>query len=165
MNIFEVIREGDLETLKKLVSEGANVEARDMFVYTPLIYASLHGHFEIVKYLIEKCNANVEAKDRFRYNSLMWASDGGYLEIVKYLIEECNANVEAKDIRGNTPLIVASLEGHFEIVKYLIENGANYEELLEVLEKECDIERRDQLEKIILEVADARIKFITSDKY
>jgi len=51
---------------------------------------------------------------------------------------------------------------YLEIVKYLIENGANYEELIEKLEKRGKIENREQLEKIILEVADARIKFITS---
>jgi len=54
---------------------------------------------------------------------------------------------------------------HSEIVKFLIENGANYEELIERLEKRGDNEKRDQLEKIISEVADTRVKFITSDKY
>jgi len=132
MDIVEVvIREGDLESLKKLVSEGTDVEAENGYDFTPLILASANGHFEIVKYLIEKCEANVEAKNKDR----------------------------------NTPLCRASGFGHLEIVKYLIENGANYEELIERLEKRGDNEKRDQLEKIILEVADSRVKFITSDKY
>jgi len=131
MNIFDVVGSGDLESLKKLVSGGANVEAKDKYGNTPLIYASRLG----------------------------------FLEIVKYLIEECNANVNVKNRDESTPLITASINGHLEIVKYLIENGANYEELLESLEEQGHEDERNELEKIILEVADTRIKFITSDKY
>jgi len=199
MDIFEVVIRGDLESLKKLVSGGVDVEIKDMYGYTPLIGASVDGHFKIMKYLIEECNANVEAKSNNEYTPLHSASANGHFEIVKYLIEECNTNVEVKNKDGNTPLIYASSYGHLEIVKYLIEecnanveaktnydytplswasklghfkivkclieNGANYDELLERLEKEGDNKRRDQLEKIILEVADSRVKFITSDKY
>jgi len=165
MDIFIVVIRGDLESLKKLVSEGSNVEIEDDWGRTPLIYASKNGRLEIMKYLIEECNANVEAKDKLGYTPLMRASMYDHFEIVKYLIEEHNANVEAKSNNGNTPLMWASELSRLEIVKYFIENRANYEELLERLEKEGDIKRRDQLEKIILEVADSRIKFITSDKY
>jgi len=131
MNIFEVIENGDLETLKKLVSRGADVEAKNKYGETPLILASEFGHLEIVKCLIEKCNANVESKDN----------------------------------HGNTPLILASGYGYLEIVKCLIENGANYEELLESLEEQGHVDERNEFERIILEVADTRIKFITSDRY
>jgi len=164
MNIFDVVIRGDLEFLKTIVSEGVDVEIEDYWGRTPLIYASGYGHLEIVKYLIEKHNANVEAKNNCGENPLIYASLNGPLEIVKYLIEECNANVETKNKFGNTPLIYASIYGHLEIVKYLIENGANYEELIEELEKRGKIETREQLERIILEVADSRVKFITSDK-
>jgi len=125
MNIFEVVVRGDLDSLKKLVSEGADVEAENFFRHTLLMLASEYGQFEIVKYLIEECNANIEAGN------------------------------------GITSLSEAILYDHFAIAKYLIENGANYEELLEDLEKEGEIEKRDRLEKIILEVADARVKFIS----
>jgi len=165
MIIFNVVIRGDLESLKKLVSEGADVEAKNIYGETPLICASWCGQIEIVKYLIEECNANVEAENNFGNTPLIRASIVGHFEIVKYLIEEHKANVEAKNKYGETPLIRASELSRLEIVKCLIENGANYEELLERLEKEGDIKRRDQLEKIILEVADSRIKFITSDKY
>jgi len=165
MDIFEVIVEGDLESLKKLVSEGADVEAENGYGFTPFNLASVNGHLEIVKYLIEECNANVEAKNKDGDTPLFYASLEGRFEIVKYLIEECNANVEARNNCGNTPLIMAFWWSHSEIVKSLIEKGAKYEELIEDLEKRGDTKRRDQLEKIILEMADSRVKFITSDKY
>jgi len=162
MDIFEVIEIGDLESLKKLVSGGVDVEIKDIYGYTPLSMASGYGHFEIVKYLIEECNANVEAGDEFGETPLHCASIHEQLEIVKYLIEECNAIVEAKNKYGETPLMSASWRNYLEIVKCLIENGANYDELLEDLEKEGNKEKREQLEKIILEVADSRVKFISS---
>jgi len=63
-------------------------------------------------------------------------------------------------------LFYASVDSHLEIMKYLIEEcNASYAEFLEKLEKYEPENRRDQLEKIILEVADARVKFITSDNY
>jgi ankyrin repeat protein len=79
--------------------------------------ASVYGHLEVVKYLVEK------GAD-FRYNendAVRCASMFGHLEVVKYLIE-MGADFRACD---NQAVRWASENGHLEVIKYLIEKGAD----------------------------------------
>lgn len=46
-------RKGDLKTCQELISNGVNINGKDAFDYTPLIIASLCGHFELVQLLLE----------------------------------------------------------------------------------------------------------------
>ena len=111
-----------------------------------MIWASKYGHTEIVKFLIEK-GADIEDKNNNGYTPLIWTSSYGYTEIIKFLVEK-GADIEAKNNNGDTPLICAFENRRIEIIKFLIEKGANYEVLLEKL----DEDKREELEKIILEV-------------
>jgi len=125
MDIFRASREGNLEVVKELILQGANINVKSKFGETPLQLASREGHLKIVKELISQ-----------------------------------GAKIDEKDKSGNTPLQFASRHGHLEIVKELISQGANYTDLLEKLEKNGNKDRIEELEKIILEVADLRVKFI-----
>ncbi|CAM1506286.1 Fc.00g059270.m01.CDS01 [Cosmosporella sp. VM-42] len=46
-------RHGDLKTCQELISQGVNINGKDRFDYTPLIIASLCGHYELVQLLLE----------------------------------------------------------------------------------------------------------------
>ncbi|EQK99969.1 ankyrin repeat and BTB/POZ domain-containing protein 1 [Ophiocordyceps sinensis CO18] len=46
-------RHGDLRKCQELINLGVNINAKDSFDYTPLIIASLCGHFELVRLLLE----------------------------------------------------------------------------------------------------------------
>ncbi|KAI3341030.1 BTB/POZ domain-containing protein [Ustulina deusta] len=46
-------RKGDLKRTQELISAGVNLNGMDKFNYTPLILASLCGHFELVELLLE----------------------------------------------------------------------------------------------------------------
>ncbi|WP_457639682.1 ankyrin repeat domain-containing protein [Persephonella sp.] len=54
---MKAVEKGDLELVKKLISKGANVNAKDKGGNTPLHWVARNGHLEIVKYLIS-CGAN-----------------------------------------------------------------------------------------------------------
>jgi ankyrin repeat protein len=110
----------------------SNVEAKDKYGKTPIIFASENGHLEVVKYLYEKCHATItdeaisrtkndDIKNYLEENSIHIAASKGDLAKVKYLHEECHANVEATDNFECTPIICASAKGHLEVVKYLYE--------------------------------------------
>lgn len=51
--MLEAAKEGKIETVKSLVSKGANLEAKDKYGYTALVWASITGHLEVVRVLRE----------------------------------------------------------------------------------------------------------------
>ena len=110
--LIQASRDGDLSQVKKLIKNGADVHTDDDH---PLRCAAEGGHLEVVKYLVEECEANVHARDERALCDAAW---GGHLEVVKYLVEECEANVHARDDR---PLHSTTYLGQLGVVKYLVE--------------------------------------------
>ncbi|KAI1427311.1 BTB/POZ domain-containing protein [Xylaria sp. FL1777] len=51
--LLEACRKGDLKRTQELISAGVNPNGMDKFNYSPLILASLCGHFELVELLLE----------------------------------------------------------------------------------------------------------------
>ncbi|KAK4998262.1 hypothetical protein LTR66_002480 [Elasticomyces elasticus] len=69
----EACRRGDLKVCQEKITEGVNINARDRFDYTPLILASLCGHFEVVRLLLESgalCERDTFQGERCLYNAL-----------------------------------------------------------------------------------------------
>jgi ankyrin repeat protein len=91
--------------------------------YTDLHFASEHGHFQNVEFLIEK-GAEIDAKDKSEKTALHLASEKGYFEVVKSLVEK-EADINAKDKNEKPALHFASEKGNLEIVKNLLQHGAN----------------------------------------
>ncbi|KKA26428.1 hypothetical protein TD95_000117 [Thielaviopsis punctulata] len=52
-SLLEACRRGDLKTCHELIISGVNINGRDRYDYTPLILASICGHFELVKLLLD----------------------------------------------------------------------------------------------------------------
>ncbi|KAK2006422.1 BTB/POZ domain-containing protein [Colletotrichum eremochloae] len=66
-------RRGDLKTCQELISAGVNINGKDRFDYTPLIIASLCGHLELVKLLLDSgalAERNTFQGERCIYNAL-----------------------------------------------------------------------------------------------
>ncbi|KAL1863624.1 hypothetical protein Plec18167_000720 [Paecilomyces lecythidis] len=66
-------RTGDLKVCQEKISEGVNINARDQFDYTPLILASLCGHYEVAQLLLDSgalCERDTFQGERCLYNAL-----------------------------------------------------------------------------------------------
>lgn len=96
---------GDLPTIKTLVSQGANI-------HRILYLVAYFGHLEIVKYLVSQ-GADIHTEDD---RPLHWASSQGHLEIVVYLVSQ-GADIHAKD---ELALKWAVSMNHAEIVSFLM---------------------------------------------
>ncbi|KAI9817579.1 MAG: hypothetical protein M1827_001191 [Pycnora praestabilis] len=73
MRLCEACRRGDLKVCQEMITEGTNINARDRFDYTPLILASLCGHYEVVQLLLESgalCERDTFQGERCLYNAL-----------------------------------------------------------------------------------------------
>lgn len=71
--LCEACRRGDLKVCQEMIMEGVNINAKDLYDYTPLILASLCGNFEIVQLLLEAgalCERDTFQGERCLYNAL-----------------------------------------------------------------------------------------------
>ena len=78
--------EGHREIVELLITEGADVKAKDSFIgRTALGHASMDGHKEIAELLITN-GASVTAMDNIGSTPLHSAAEGGHKEIVALLV-------------------------------------------------------------------------------
>lgn len=76
---------GRFQVAKCLLEDcGVNVNAVTEGGYTALAWAACRGHFEMVKYLVER-GANTHATNRDGQTALMMAATQGHQSVVNYL--------------------------------------------------------------------------------
>ncbi|MFA5086826.1 MAG: ankyrin repeat domain-containing protein [Candidatus Paceibacterota bacterium] len=74
----------DINTVKKMVQAGADVNIQNFDKWTALMYASDKGYLDIVKELI-RAGANVNTTNSIGWTALMYASTNGNTSIVQVL--------------------------------------------------------------------------------
>ena len=109
-----------LETAKKLIENGANVNAVDNEGWSALSYAVNNGDIEIAKILLEN-NAKINGELLLAINSPIAESR---IDMMKLLIEN-KADINYTDENGLSPLSIAIENGDIEATKFLITNKAN----------------------------------------
>jgi len=145
---------GDIDLVRLLISQGADVDAKEERGWTPLHSAAMLGHKEVAELLIDK-GADVRAVDMSGNTPLHETTAVGHTAIVEWLITKRadvnatanlgtplhsaafnrqvntveillakGADTNVKDSRGRTPLVFANNEGHTEIVELLRKHGA-----------------------------------------
>ena len=114
---------GDLNIVKKLVSQGAKINYNNKKIVTPLIASSMRGELEIVKYLVEQ-GANLEAKTYYGRTSAMYALMNSHLHTLKYLILKGANIITDKDYGNHTFLDYFSQNKQsYEMQKLIIEKN------------------------------------------
>ncbi len=134
--LFEALDDLDYDRAKKLIEQGADVNARDGapdFVTPIMIVAGLEEAPEFLKYLIEK-GADVNAKDRLGRTALMFASEVSLKNVVVLVENGADVNATTGERRdkysGTVEMSASALDfalerNNYEIAKYLLSKGAN----------------------------------------
>lgn len=122
--LFYLIRKGDIEKVRQLVENGADLSQTDSG-HMPIHVAAHCGRHDIIKLIVEHgCNVDAKTVTKLQITPLHLASYFGHLKVAQTLVE-LGANVEARNPNGWTPLRMAASEGHAEIVEFLLNSGAN----------------------------------------
>lgn len=82
----DAIKRGDVRTIRDLLKEGSDVDARNRYGQTALMLAAHAGYGEVVEILIaHQANLNITAK--FGLSALMLAIIAGHTEVARILLE------------------------------------------------------------------------------
>ncbi|MHC4648880.1 MAG: ankyrin repeat domain-containing protein, partial [Planctomycetota bacterium] len=126
--LIQAVKDGGLQTVQDLLTNGVEVNAKDYDGKTALGWAAYKGHTEIVKLLLDK-GADVNAKTNKGVTALMLAAEQNHVEITKLLLAK-DADINAKTTDNGqtalmTALLVAAYTGDPEMVTILLEKGAD----------------------------------------
>lgn len=82
----KAVLDGDVDLVKRLADEGADVDARDRHSQTALMLASLHGHAGVVRVLVDR-GANLDVRAKYNLTPLMLAVVNDHDEVARILVE------------------------------------------------------------------------------
>ena len=129
--LMQAIKQGNLESVKKHIADGAEVDARYPVIncfddgYTPLLVASRDNYPEIVKELLE-AGADPRAHDTiFHGEPIHKAGYIGNPEVARILVRADRVELNVRgDMNGYTPLHDALWHGNTETAWVFLEAGA-----------------------------------------
>jgi len=124
--LFNAVKEGRLDHVKAMVSNGTDVNIRSSGGSTPLMLAADENRLDIVKFLLDN-GADVNARNGGNNTALIYASIKGNIGIAEELLKR-KADPAVKNINGGDALIYAVINKRVEIVKTLIKNGVKTDE-------------------------------------
>ncbi len=122
-NLFRDVQFGTVDTVRALLDQGADINARDNNGWTVLMAAVNGGKDAMVRLLLEK-GADVNAKDKDGSTALTWAAFNTRADIMATLLDN-GADPNIKDAYGG-PLLVRSLMPFKpDVVRVLLAKGAD----------------------------------------
>ena len=108
-----------------LLNQGASVHTRDeAFDRTPMHYASIGGHVNIVRLLLHR-NADPNASDLACQTPLMLAAERGNTNVIEELVHEGGAHVWARSSSGNVALHHCACNNHVDATRVLFQLMGN----------------------------------------
>ena len=116
--LISAAERGDTPTVLKLLSNGADINGRDVRGRTPVMAATHGNRIATVKALIQ-AGADINLRDNRMDNPFLYAGAEGLLDILKLTIA-AGADPKLTNRFGGTALIPAAQRGHVEVVREIL---------------------------------------------
>ncbi|KAM8972140.1 ankyrin repeat domain-containing protein 16 [Pelodytes ibericus] len=130
-NCFHIAsREGDLSIICYLLDVWPGIwDTESKIKRTPLHTAAMHGCFEVMDVLLERCNYEPDCKDSCGVTPFMDAVQNGHLCIAQLLIGKKKVCHTSVDKMGAQALHLAAVTGQNQSIQYLVSDlGVNVNE-------------------------------------
>ena len=120
---YKILEKNIIDIVKLLIKHGADANAKDNYVGTPLHDAVLLGYRDIAELLITNgADVNQEFEDGMPL--LHYAVALGFEDVVELLISS-GTDIDTRDTHSQTALHEAAWEDYRDISELLIDKGAN----------------------------------------
>jgi len=120
--LVKAVKIADIEAIKRLIDEGADVNAED-WIGSMLHKAAWYGHVGVIKLLLAN-GADVNAQDSSGITPLLEAVARSNVVVINLLLAK-GADLNARDPRGDMPLHRAIRIGDTKVVQLLLTHGAD----------------------------------------
>lgn len=111
--------------IQVMIENGADLNEKDRYGYTPLHWAIYNDDFKIVKLLLEN-KANINIQDEFGNSASHWGADNDNYDIMLLLIKG-GVDVNIKNDSSETALFYSIKNNNYAICKLLLDSGGDKE--------------------------------------
>ncbi|KFV19582.1 Ankyrin repeat domain-containing protein 16, partial [Tauraco erythrolophus] len=121
-NCFHIAsREGHPQVIQYLLAVSPGSWATESTIKrTPLHTAAMHGCFDVVELLLERCQYEPDSRDKCGVTPFMDAIQNGHVNIARLLLEKHQACPTAVDVLGAQPLHRAAVTAQDEAIQFLV---------------------------------------------
>jgi ankyrin repeat protein len=99
---------------------GTRLNAVNQVGSTAVMYAALHGQYDLVQFLVER-KAEINKPG---WTALHFGAANGHVQVVRFLLER-HAYIDAESPNGTTPLMMAARQGQATVARLLLDEGAD----------------------------------------
>ena len=117
---------GDVDRIKRLIREGADINARDRYAQTALMIAARNGRTSLVGFLVDQ-GAELNHTAKCHLTALMLAVINDHIDIVRTLVR-AGANLEIQGtgppgFHAKTAMDLAKVQGQPDLIDALRPSG------------------------------------------
>uniref|UniRef100_A0A7S0TU17 Ankyrin repeat protein n=2 Tax=Hemiselmis andersenii TaxID=464988 RepID=A0A7S0TU17_HEMAN len=124
--LYMAVLSNDIECVKCIAECDVEFNCTNIEGFTPLHYAAGEGNLQIVRYLVENCEAETEIPDNLGLTPGFCAVLQGRHEVSEYLLSSNPDGVHARNMSSDTMLHCAlKANAPKALVKLLIDHGAD----------------------------------------
>jgi ankyrin repeat protein len=136
----------DLNAVKRLLQQGANVNDTDAFGESALCRALTYGYMDIARILIEN-GADLNTQNRLGNTPLIIVINTSYAsgrEDIARLLLQKGANIDIKNKAGETAMSIALSQQRPTVIKMLKDEKANRKVIAEEFARAAAAKRREE---------------------